>query len=179
MRLLRTLQTHAAGYRAISTGEIRFDPAFRAACEANACGFFGVCWMCPPDVGDVADLIARAKAFEHALVFQTVCDIADSFDIEGMRRAARQHNRLIVRLRRAVAREGKDCLALGAGACGGCSTCSKKKGEPCRHPERAVIPLEAAGIDVIALSRSANLPYLNGKNTVTYFGALLSHEPLI
>lgn len=179
MGLLRTLQTHAAGYRAIPTSEIRFDPAFRAACEANACGFFGACWMCPPDVGEMEELIERAKAYEHALVFQTVCDIADSFDIEGMHRAARRHNRLIVRLRDAVARAGYDCFALGAGSCGGCSTCAKKKGEPCRHPERAVIPLEAAGIDVIALSKSADLPYLNGKHTVTYFGALLTHEPLL
>jgi predicted metal-binding protein len=179
MDLLQTLQTHAAGYRAIPTSELRFDPAFRAACEANACGFFGACWMCPPDVGEVEELIARAKAYEHALVFQTVCDIDDSFDIEGMHRAARQHNRLIVRLRHAAVRAGYDCLALGAGACGGCSVCSKKKGEPCRYPERAVIPLEAAEIDVIALAKSADLPYLNGKHTVTYFGALLSHEPLI
>lgn len=179
MRIDRLLKRYTAGFSAVRTGEIVFDPGFRAACEANACGFYGTCWMCPPDVGNIEDWIVRAKSYEYALVFQTVCEIADSFDIEGMQRAAKRHNRLIVRLRSALITAGEDCLALGAGACGGCSSCAKAAGEPCRHPGRAVVPLEAAGIDVIALAKRTKLPYLNGKNTVTYFGALLTHNPLI
>ena len=129
--------------------------------------------MCPPDVGDIRDWMQRAQSYERALVFQTVSEIADSFDIEGMQHAARRHNHLIVRLRRAARRDGLDCLLLGAGACGGCKTCAKKAGEPCRHPDRAVVPLEAAGVDVVQLAQLSGLPYLGGKHTVTYFGALL------
>ncbi|NCB05349.1 MAG: DUF2284 domain-containing protein, partial [Clostridia bacterium] len=159
MRLTKLLQKHSVAYTQIEVHDIRFDPGFRAACEQNACGFFGACWMCPPDVGEIAALIARAQSFEHALVFQTVHEIADSFDIEGMRRAAKAHNHLIARLRRAAEKDGIDCWLLGAGACGGCKTCAKKTGEPCRHPVRAVVPLEAAGVDVVELAKRTGLPY--------------------
>ena len=175
MRIKKRLKEHDAPFAQIETREILFSPSFRAACEQNACGFYGACWMCPPDVGEIDQLIAQTSAYPYALVFQTVHEIADSFDIEGMQCAARAHNRLIVRLRCNLERAGVDCLALGAGACGGCKNCARKKGEPCRHPDRAVIPLEAAGIDVIALAKRANLPYLNGKNSVTYFGTLFTH----
>jgi hypothetical protein len=39
-----------------------------------------------------------------------------------------------------------------------------------------MIALEAAGIDVVALAKTANINYYNGKNTVTYFAAILYHE---
>lgn len=173
MRLTKLLEKHSAGYTQIEVKDISFDPAFRAACEQNACGFYGACWMCPLDVGEIAALIARAKSFEHAIVFQTVHNIVDSFDIEGMHRAAKAHNHLISRLRRAAEKNEIDCWLLGAGACGGCKICAKKSGEPCRHPGRAVVSLEAAGVDVVQLAKQTGLPYINGKNTVTYFGVLL------
>jgi hypothetical protein len=36
-----------------------------------------------------------------------------------------------------------------------------------------VVPLEAAGVDVTQLAKLAGMAYINGKNTVTYFGLLL------
>ena len=49
-------------YRAelIDVEKIRFDRAFRELCEQNACGNYGQCWMCPPDAGDIDELIAEA-----------------------------------------------------------------------------------------------------------------------
>jgi len=179
MRIQSLLKKHGAAFAFVETADIRFDPAFREACRANACGFYGACWMCPPDVGEICALIGRARSYARALVFQTVHPVEDSFDIEGMRRASRRHNRMIRRLRRAADGQGLDCYALGAGACGGCAACARREGKPCRHPDRAVVPLEAAGVDVVHLSRLAGLPYLNGKNTVTYFGALLYNGALI
>ena len=176
MHITKFLQKHGAACARIETRDIRFEPAFRADCERNACGYYGACWMCPPDVGDIEALITRARSFEHAIVFQTVQQVADSFDIEGMHRAAKAHNRLIRRLKRAAERDGIDCLLLGAGACGGCNTCARVSGEPCRHPGRAVVSLEAAGVKVVELAKKSGLPYLNGSNTVTYFGLLLLHD---
>jgi hypothetical protein len=46
-------------------------------------------------------------------------------------------------------------------------------GEPCRFPEKAISSVEACGIDVMSLSKSAGVRYNNGKNTVTYIGAVL------
>ena len=173
MRIKSLLNKHAKAFARVSTGEISFDPSFAALCAQNACGFYGACWMCPPDVGTIDDWIVKARSYDRAIVFQTVREIEDSFDIEGMRHAARAHNRLIVRLRHAAEKEGVDCLLLGAGACGGCQECAKKRNEPCAHPDRAVVPIEAAGVDVTDLAKLTGLSYINGKNTVTYFGLLL------
>ncbi|MEZ4508306.1 MAG: DUF2284 domain-containing protein [Eubacteriales bacterium] len=151
MRITSLLKRHARAFASVQTGEIRFDPAFSVLCEQNACGFFGACWMCPPDVGNISDWIAKARSYDQAIVFQTVREIEDSFDIEGMNRAARVHNRLIVRLRHAAERDGVDCLLLGAGAWWRLQRCARKKNEPCAHPDRAVVPLEAAGVDVTQL----------------------------
>ena len=43
---------------------IVFDPAFRRACEANTCGNYGRSWTCPPDVGDIGELIRQASSYK-------------------------------------------------------------------------------------------------------------------
>lgn len=78
----------------IPVSRIHFDKSFRSLCESNACGNFGMCWMCPPDVGDIVKLIEEAKTFQSALAYQTVGELADGYDIEGMLEAGNRHNRL-------------------------------------------------------------------------------------
>lgn len=162
----------------VDVAQIVFEPDFRKACESNTCGKFGKCWTCPPDVGDIHQLIAIAKGYKKALVFQTVATLEDSFDIEGMQEAAKNHNLLGHRLRDdfgptvlAIAPEGY--LQLSAGGCKGCPSCARKEDLPCRHPEKALASLEAYGIAVSQLAEAAGLKYVNGQNTVTYFGAFL------
>ena len=43
----------------------------------------------------------------------------------------------------------------------------------------AVVPIEAAGVDVTQLAKLSGLPYINGKNTFTYFGLLLYRGEII
>ncbi len=174
--LEKQLDKEGVKHAVIPVRDIRFDPAFREICRANACGFYGACWMCPPDVGEIAGLIDRARSYDRAIVFQTVSALEDSFDIESMQKACRRHNRLIRKLREAASELYSDFLALGAGTCGGCSKCARREDKPCRHPDRAVISLEAAGVDVIQLAKSAGLKYINGPNTATYFGAFLYRD---
>ena len=64
-------------------------------------------------------------------------------------------------------------LHLGAGGCGVCERCAKQTGEPCRFPHLALASLEAYGVNVSQLAQAANMKYINGQNTVTYFGAVL------
>ena len=45
--------------------------------------------------------------------------------------------------------------------------------EPCRFPEKAIGSLEAYGVNVSLLAQTAGMRYINGQNTVTYFGAIL------
>ena len=175
MEIRDILSEHGARYGEAEVSQMRFDPEFRALCEKNTCGFYGACWTCPPDAGTLDELMKRVRGYERALVFQTVYPLEDSFDIDGMHEASVRHNRLVQAVQAAVKAGGEDCFVLGAGACGVCNTCTKSEGKPCRSPERAVISLEACGVDVSQLAKLAGLKYINGANTVTYFGVLLYH----
>ena len=55
---VRGLGAYKAGV--VDLQDVRFDRAFRAMCETNACGNYGKCWMCPPDAGDIDALKPKA-----------------------------------------------------------------------------------------------------------------------
>ena len=149
------------------------DPVFRKICEGNACGKFNRCYMCPPDIGPVEQLMAEIKKYPHAVLYQTIGTLEDSFDFEGMMEAGKNHKRIAQSLRAVVAEVGiSDPLHLGAGGCRVCPVCAKRTGEACRHPKLAMSSLEAYGIHVSRLAVKADMKYINGRDTVTYFGAI-------
>ena len=158
----------------IPVEDMETDASFRDLCAANVCGNYGRNWMCPPDAGDIHDLMAVLRSYSYALVYQTVSELEDSYDFEGMMDAGVAHNRLMVELRRGI-----DTLALprvlhlGAGGCRMCEVCAKRTGEPCRHPDLAVASLETYGVNVAKLAPAAGMQSINGKDTVTYFRAVL------
>lgn len=166
----------AGAYNAavINTDLIETDRGFRALCESNACGAYGKCYMCPPDVGDIDALMQEVKNYAHALVYQTVSELEDSYDFEGMVAAKKKFYPITSKLRKAVdAMNISGALHLGIGGCGVCATCAKRAGEPCRSPALATPSLEAYGINVSRLAAMSGMKYINGQNTVTYFGAVL------
>ena len=173
---LTALALSLGAFRAavIPVTDVETDASFRDLCASNVCGNYGRNWMCPPDAGDIHDLMAELRTYTYMLVYQTVTALEDSYDFEGMMDAGVAHNRLMVELRRGI-----DALALprvlhlGAGGCRMCEVCAKRTGEPCRHPDLAVASLETYGVNVSRLAPAAGMKYINGKDTVTYFGAVL------
>ena len=157
----------------VKVADIVFDRAFRDACAQNICGKYGTCWMCPPDVGDIDKMIAEAKGFKCMMVFQSVRQLEDSFDIEGMEAAAIAHNRLTLAVAAGACGLVENPLTLGAGACHVCPRCTRLDEKPCAQPKKAIPSLEAYGIAVSELAESSGLKYINGENTVTYFGGVL------
>ena len=163
-------------YRAniIETKEISLDIAFREICASNACGMYGKCWMCPPDVGDIDVLMNEVGKYDYALIYQTVTDLEDSYDFEGMIAAKKHFHKLEQGLREFFDKfKLLKTLHLGVGGCGLCESCTKRMNKPCRFSEKAISSLEAYGINVAKLAVSAGMKYVNGQNTVTYFGAVL------
>ncbi len=169
---LKTLGAYAVGTVAVK--DIKFDRGFRAMCESNSCGKYGKNYCCPPDAGAIDDLIAEARGYDTAIVYQTVGEIEDSYDFEGMMDIGKKHGEL-VRSARDYCKENMDgeLLFLGAGGCGECEVCGKLTNEPCRFPDYAMKSLETYGIAVSELAKKSGMKYINGQNTVTYFGAVL------
>lgn len=158
----------------IETKQIRTNRSFRDICESNHCGMYSRCYMCPPDAGNIDKLIEEIDKYDFALVYQTVTKIEDSYDFEGMINAKKHIISITLKLKKVFSDLGiSDTLHLGVGGCGICETCAKQTSEPCRFPENAIPSLEAYGINVSELAKSADMKYINGQNTVTYFGAVL------
>ena len=151
---------------------VPFRAEFLLACEQNICGSYNRNWMCPPHVGDIYALIAQAQQYTHAIVYQTIGKLEDSFDYEGMVAAKDHHRAVSARIQQHLSARN-DILHLTAGACTVCERCAALDEAPCRYPALALPSLEAYGIAVSELAGICGLPYINGVNTVTYFGAIL------
>lgn len=157
--------------------KIVLSASYRGICEGNGCGMYKKCWMCSPTIGDIEDLMAKVRSFSHALWYQLVGEIEDSFDIEGMGEVGAEHTRLCQRVNEAIKPIlGSDMLHLGKGGCGLCKRCTILDNEPCRMPDKALSSLEMYGVDVYQTTNGTGLKYINGQNTVTYFGMVLFND---
>ncbi len=155
------------------TDKIPFEPSLVELCKMNQCGNYGKCWVCPPYVGETDSLIAKAKAYSEIYVFQKIYHLSDSFDFEGMTKGADDFKKLTNVIFEFCKKNLSDFLMLGAGGCRICEKCAVQDHLPCRFPEKAYPSLESYGIQVSALAKECGLNYINGQNTVTYFGGIL------
>lgn len=157
----------------IDVDKIPFDEGLRAYCDANQCGCLGINYGCPPFVGDTKEVITKAKSFKKALVYQTIGKLTDSLDIEGMKDSMIRHSEVADRIGEELAIDPEKHLDLRAGPCVACKECAAINNETCKYPEKRRISLEAYCINVSSLAKVCDMNYINGENTVTYFGAFL------
>lgn len=158
----------------IKVADIQFSESFRHQCGMNTCGKFGTNWMCPPAVGPFEDLKKQVLAFEKGLVIQTVYQLEDSFDYEGMMNALNIHDDVFRRILHEVKNILGDLplLPLNAGVCRFCEKCTYPD-KDCIFPDEALASVEAFGIDVTALVTACSMPYNNGQASVSYVGMIL------
>ncbi len=173
--MLHSLILNAGAHKtgSISTKDIPFAPSLLELCKMNRCGKYGKSYTCPPLIGDVETLIANAKSYHQAIVFQKIYLLEDSFDLESMLQGKKDFKALTKRIYQICVENLDDFCLLGAGACDICETCGALDGTPCRFPDQAIASLESYGIQVSSLAERCGLKYINGQNTVTYFGVIL------
>lgn len=159
-------------YKLIPTQQIPFSQAVADACKANACGKYGTCWTCPPGVGHYAQWQQKILQFQTAAVFTCKHPLEDCFDFEGMMLAQEKTMDLLHRFTTKLRQANMPFLALGCAGCRLCSQCTYPE-KPCRFPDKALVSVEACGVDVVTLSRNIGIHYNNGTNTVTYFCIIL------
>ena len=171
------MQAGAAKAVLIDASQIFCSESFRDICRNNQCGCYGKCWVCPPEIGEIGTLIAQVKSYPKGLLYQTIGTLEDSFDVEGMFAAGMNHARVSSSLHKQLPQLlSSSFLHLSCGGCHLCKICAKRTGDPCRHPESALPSLEGYGIDVYNTAKTTPLHYINGTNTVTYFGLVLFTE---
>ncbi|MGN0998968.1 MAG: DUF2284 domain-containing protein [Faecousia sp.] len=171
------LAAGAAKATIIDGTQIVLSEQFRRVCESNQCGGYAKCWMCPPYIGPIGELMAKVRSYPQALLYQTIFEIEDSYDIEGMFEAGAKHAQVSQNVQKEMVTLLKaPFLHLACGGCHLCPTCAKRSEEPCRFPEKALPSMEGYGVDVYNTTKDTPLQYINGQNTVTYFSMVLFSE---
>jgi predicted metal-binding protein len=161
-------------YGVVNSVDVEFTQEVRNYCEANTCRQYGKTWRCPPAVGTVAECQERAQRYEKLILFNKKYDLEDSMDFTGMETALKDFKHLSRNLAVEIKTELNDYLILSNEGCGICKECTYPD-KPCIFPEKAHDAIEGYGIFVSKLAQQAGINYINGQNTVTFFGALLYH----
>ena len=155
---------------------LTFTDDVRFMCEQNTCGRYNRAWNCPPVCGTIKELEAVCMSFSNGILVNIVTHIQDSFDWEGMMEGGRVLCRLLIETKGLADDSGlTDYRIFGGGGCYGCKDCSYPD-TPCRHPELLFTPIEACGINVMQFAKDAGFKYMNGQNTVTFFGMILYND---
>lgn len=154
--------------------KIVLQPEIRGLCEQNTCGRINTNYTCPPHVGKIEDLIAELSSFSTVVIWQNIYSVEDSFDYDGMMEGQAKHHRMTLEVARQVYNElgRKKAIVLTAGGCFLCKQCAVVSNTPCKNPNKALISLEAYGVNVVETSMNIGMKYINGKDTVTYFSGV-------
>lgn len=156
----------------MKTADLIFSDGVRKLCEVNSCGQYGKTWACPPGVGSLTECKEKVLKYENLFVFTTMHPLEDSFDFEGMEDGKAKHNQVCPAIANLFREHYEDLLILSAEGCSRCDACTYPDA-PCRFPETLFPSIESYGVEVNRLAAKAGVNYINGANTVTYFGCIL------
>ncbi len=143
----------------------------RGMCAADRCRQFGRSWSCPPACGTLRQCAERLCSCRSGLLVQTVGQLEDDFDLDGMDAALVRHRQSFLTLAARARLLYPGCLPLAAGACAVCAHCAYP--EPCRAPEKCHPSMEAFGLLVSQVCQACGAPYHSGQLTVTYTSCIL------
>lgn len=154
------------------TSLVRVNEQVRDMCGSGKCPTYNTNWACPPACGDLDYYQGRIDSYSTCFLVQTVGQLEDSFDIEGIEDYAKLHAERVKKFAREVRNEDPTVMILGTGTCTNCAQCTYPD-EPCRFPNEQMTSMEGAGIWVSDLCTKANVPYNHGPNTIAYTSCVL------
>ena len=147
-------------------------PEVRDMCAGGSCGQYAKRWSCPPGCGSLEECAANVAKFSRGILVQTVGDVEDSFDYEAMMEIQEAHKDRFLQMHQAICSTGQPVLALGAGCCTRCKTCTYPDA-PCRFPEQMVSSMEAYGLLVLEVCKANGLQYYYGSDKMAYTSCFL------
>ena len=147
-------------------------PEVRQMCEVNTCGQYNVRWSCPPGCGSIEECEAAMKRYQYGILVQTVGDIEDSLDWEGIMEVKEVHDERYLKGSDLMKARLDDVLPLGDGACTRCKKCTYPD-EPCRFPDLASSSMEAFGLFVSDVCKKNGVAYNYGEGKMAYTGCYL------
>jgi len=156
----------------LNVGALEFMPEVREMCSVDRCHQYGKNWRCPPGCGSIEEAAERAAQYSFGVLVQTIGKMEDDFDYETIEETGTRHKRNFSALAEKLKERYPDMLPMGAGTCTLCKTCTYPDA-PCRFPDKSIASMEAYGLWVSRVCTLSNIPYNNGKQTITYTSCYL------
>ena len=156
----------------LDAATIELKDEVRAMCAANKCAAYGHNWSCPPACGELDELREHIARYREGILVQTVGELEDQFDGEGMMETEAEHKEHFLKLHDVLVKEYPDLLALSAGTCRRCKTCTYPDA-PCRFPEKRFSSMEAYGMLVLDTCKKNDMEYYYGANAIAYTSCFL------
>ena len=75
---------------------IELKPEVRQMCAADTCHKYDKCWSCPPGCGSLEECEAKVRQYKYGIIVQTVGELEDVFDGEGMMETEARHKEYFV-----------------------------------------------------------------------------------
>ena len=159
-------------YGKLDVSTLEFLPEVRDMCAANTCGMYNKSWACPPGCASLEEMKERVKKYSCGIIVQTVGQLEDSLDWEGIQETAEKQSENYSKMWAMLKKEYPDLMAMGTGACTKCKECTYPDA-PCRFPDQLVSSMEACGLVVSNVCTANGVPYNHGKDTICYTGCFL------
>ena len=144
----------------------------RDMCAVNTCGMYNKRWSCPPGCGDLETCRAKVEKYTEGILVQTVGNLEDEMDYETMTETNQKHMETFLKFYEQLRPLYPGMLAIGAGGCKQCQTCTYPD-QPCRFPDKLVIPMEAYGMLVSQVCKDNGVKYYYGPDAICFVGCFL------
>jgi predicted metal-binding protein len=136
----------------INPKQIVFNEKTRLACLS--CKNFGTKATCPPYIATTEYFKKIIRAYKNGIIYYELFE-ADKENWENLRKESslKIHKHILDERNKLINASHYFYLALGAGSCKLCPTCSF----PCKKPSESLIPVEGTGIDLVATMKKYNI----------------------
>ncbi len=161
---------HEAGV--IPVDKLTFHEEVREMCKGNQCGCYGTTWACPPATGSLEECRNRVMQYDFMHLFSKAYTLEDFLDVEGMQEGMKEFKKAARILDQKLRGNLERMQILSNESCDRCRVCTYPD-EACRFPDDLHHSIEGYGFYVNELAKLAGINYMNGPDTVTYFGAVL------
>jgi len=151
---------------------LEFMQDIRDMCNPKQCQKYNTTWSCPPACPSLEEMRNFVKGYAGGLLVQTVGELEDSYDWDGIQAASARHKENFGIMQEAIKKDHPSVFAMGAGACTICETCTYP-GAPCRFPDRMCSSMEACGLFVSKVCKDNGLAYNYGQNRIAFTSCFL------
>lgn len=166
------LETGFSYAGSLDTETIELKQEVRDMCSGGNCGQYGKRWSCPPGCGEINDFRKKISMYRRGVLVQTVGQLEDQFDVETMIETQAAHKENMDQIYTRVLEVYPKTLAIGAGCCTICDTCTYPD-KSCRFPDRQMVSMEACGMVVSEVCLANGMQYYYGPGTIAYTSCFL------